>query len=106
MLRIQNIEKLEGAKLDKWNIVVNSIKAISVVDGPDYGEYYEFRLGQNQLDTHIVRLDRDYSKWNDGNPLYRLFNLKSPKKEIKVSIASIKNKDILIDNLRMVGLYS
>ena len=96
MLRIQNIEKLEGAKLDKWNIVVNSIKAISVVDGPDYGEYYEFRLGQNQLDTHIVRLDRDYSKWNDGNPLYRLFNLKSPKKEIKVSIASIKNKDILM----------
>lgn len=105
MLRIQNIEKLEGAKLDKWNIVVNSIKAISVVDGPDYGEYYEFRLGQNQLDTHIVRLDRDYSRWNDGKPVYRLFNLKSPKNEIKVSISSIRNKDILIDNLRMVGLY-
>ena len=41
----------------------------------------------------------------DGNPLYRLFNLKSPKNEIKVSISSIRNKDILIDNLRMVGLY-
>ena len=104
MLRIHNIEKLEGAKLDKWNIVVNSIKAISIVDGPDYGEYYEFRLSTPAGVVRIVRLDREYELWNDGEPIYRLFNPIDPNKKVTLNINALKNRDIVIDKLRFVGI--
>lgn len=103
MLRIHNIEKLEGAKLDKWNMVVSKVMPVTVHNGSDVYDYYEFRLSTPAGVVRIVRLDREYELWNDGEPLYRLFNPIDPNKKIRLNINALKNKDIVIDKLRFVG---
>lgn len=104
MLHIYNIEKIQGAKLDKRNVVVGMVRPVAVHSGPDVFEYYEFQLTNSNGDiSAVVRLDREYEYWNDG-PVYRLFNFYDQSRKVSLNINALKNKDILIDKIRFVGI--
>jgi len=105
MLRIHDIEKLEGAKLDKRNMYVVQVKAVAVYDGNNAEEYYEFGIGKKgSYVEYMVRLCRDYRIWNDGNPVYQMFNVRKPNDRYDISFGALKNKDIVIDNIRLIAL--
>lgn len=104
MLRIHNIEKLEGAKLDKRNMIVSKVVPVTVHNGSDVYDYYEFRLINSNGAVRVVRLDRECELWNDGKPVYRLYNFDDPSRKVTLHINALKNKDILIDKLRFVGI--